>query len=215
MHHIIIGFLLCVCAMYSSGAPYVATFLTEDTQNLLKDKFFRPHEPSSPFYDNTRTIYCEHSTIEFNPTQESLNKYKAHYGHQQTLRILAYAEDEHAQAILVQSTISNDSHPSTNAYPHVTLSVSNKGPYTAVYSNDLWKRLADGKIIQLQLDEYNKPRSVMLNGEANEWRGKLAGTDKYKETQAYVKLINEVVILNGIVCLDTFWKNYNCNTVNI
>jgi hypothetical protein len=76
-------------------------FFTENMKNLLKDKFFQYHERSSPFYGNTRHIYCEHSTIEFNPRSEIINKYKQHYGHVQILTVLAYVEDEHASTILV------------------------------------------------------------------------------------------------------------------
>jgi len=210
MSLITFGLLLCFPVIYCFDSGYMAVFLTEDMKNLLKDKFFRSHERSSPFYGNTRHIYCEHSTIEFNPGSDIMNNYKLHYGHLQKLTILAYAEDEHAQAILVHSTGSNDSHPSKNEYPHVTISVSNVQPYTAVYSNDLWKRFVDNKIVEIQMDEYDKPRSITINGHGNEWYGKLNSNGKYEETQAYVKIVNEVINLDGIVCINNLWKNDKC-----
>ncbi|CAF3588034.1 unnamed protein product [Rotaria sp. Silwood2] len=179
-------------------------------KNLLIDKFFRAHEHSSPFYGNTRHIYCDHSTIEFNPTSDNMNKYKLHYGHTQKLTILAYSEDEHAQAILVHSAGSNDSHSSMNKYPHVTISVSNVNPYTPVYSNDLWKRLVDDEIVEITVDEYDKPRSIKIKDHSSEWHGKLNSNGKYEETQAYVKIMNDVIDLNGIVCVNNLWKNDKC-----
>ncbi|CAF1012682.1 unnamed protein product [Rotaria sordida] len=179
-------------------------------KNLLKDKFFRSHEHSSPFYGNTRHIYCEHSTIEFYPRSDSMNNYKSHYGHVQKLRILAYAEDEHAQTILVHSVDSNDSHRSMNKYPHVAISVSNVKPYTAVYSNDLWKRLVDDGIVEITMDEYDKPQSITIKDHTNEWHGKLNSNGRYEETQAYVKIINEIIDLDGIVCVGNLWENDKC-----
>ncbi|CAF3046436.1 unnamed protein product [Rotaria socialis] len=100
MNLFIFCLLLCFPIIGCFNSAFLAVFLTEDAKNLLKDKFFRSHESSSPFYGNTRDIYCEHSTIQFNPRSDIMNKYKTHYGHVQNLTILAYAEDEHAQAIL-------------------------------------------------------------------------------------------------------------------
>jgi hypothetical protein len=210
MSLITFGLLLCIPVIYCSNPSFLAVFLTEDMKNLLKDKFFRSHEDSSPFSGNTRHIYCEHSTIEFNPRSEIMNKYKPHYGHVQKLTILAYAEDEHAQTILVHNAGSNDSHPSMNEYPHVTISVSNVKPYTPVYSNDLWKRFVDDKIVEIKLDEYDKPRSIAIKDQSSEWHGKLNSNAKYEETQAYVKIINEVIDLEGTVCGNNLWKNNKC-----
>ncbi|CAF1397682.1 unnamed protein product [Rotaria magnacalcarata] len=210
MNLFIFCFLLCFPLIYCFDSAFLAVFLTGDAKNLLKSKFFRSHESSSPFYGNTRDIYCEHSTIQFNPRSDIMNKYKAHYGHVQKLTILAYAEDEHAQAILVHSAGSNDSHSSTNQYPHVTISVSNVEPFTPVYSNDLWKRFVDDRIVEIKMDEYDKPRSIAINDHMSEWHGKLNSNEKYAETQAYVKIINEVIDLNGIICVNNLWKNEKC-----
>jgi hypothetical protein len=210
MNLVTVGFLLCFPVIYCSNTGFLAVFLTEDMKNFLKDNIFRSHEHSSPFYGNNRHIYCEHSTIEFNPSPASLNKYKPHYGHVQKLTILAYAEDEHAQAILIHSADSNDSHSSMNEYPHVTISVSNVEPYTAVYSNDLWKRFVDDKIVEITVDQYDKPRSITIKDQMSEWYGKLNSNGQYEETQAYVKLMNEVIDLDGIVCANNLWKNNKC-----
>ncbi|CAF1114069.1 unnamed protein product [Rotaria sp. Silwood1] len=206
----IFGLLLCFPAIYCADPSFLAVFFTEDTKSLLKDKFFRSHEYSSPFYGNTRHIYCDHSTIEFNPRSDSINKYKAHYGHVQKLTILAYAEDEHAQAILVHCADGNDTHPSMNKYPHVTISVSNVKPYTPVYSNDLWTRFVDDRIVEIQVDEYDKPRSITIKDHISEWYGKLSSNGEYEETKAYVKIMNEIIDLDGIVCVNNLWKNDEC-----
>lgn len=210
MRLITISWFLCLSIIHCSNAAYMAVFLNEDMKNLLQNKFFRSHEQSSPFSGNTGRIYCEHSTIEFNPKSDNVNNYKLHYGHIQKLTVLAYAEDEHAQAILVHSTNSSDSHFSMNEYPHVTISVSNIKPYTAVYSNDLWKRLVDNGIIQITMDENEKPKSIIIKDQTNEWNGKLNRFGRYQETQAYVKIVNEIFDLNGTFCVDYLWKNDKC-----
>jgi hypothetical protein len=99
-----------------------------------------------------------------------------------------------------------------NEYPHVTISVSNVKPYTPVYSNDLWKRFVDDKVVEIQLDEYDKPRSIALKDQSSEWHGKLNSNGKYEETQAYVKIINEVIDLERTVCRNNLWKNDKCQT---
>ena len=206
MIRMIFCFLLILPFISYANAAYMATFFTSDMKNLLKQTFFQDHEQSSTFFNNKRAVYCDHSTIEFNPSANSLNNYQLHYGHIQNLTVLAYAEDEHAQAILVHS-IRN---PSINQYPHVTISVSNKSPYTAVYSNDLWKRLVDNGIIEVNLDEHDKPQLVLLKNQLNEWQGKLSSVGKYEETQAYVKIMNQSIQLHGIVCLSSLWTNEKC-----
>jgi len=187
-------------------------FFNEDTKNLLKNTFLQSHDNSSSFYGNSRGIYCEHSTIEFSPKPESLKKYKLHYGHVQKFIVLAYAQDEHGQAILVHAVGDNDIHPSMNEYPHVTISVSDVKPYTPVYSNDLWKRFVDDKIIEIKQDKYNKPQSVTIKNQSNEWNGKLSNNGKYEETRAYVKIMNEVIEIEGTVCANNLWKNDKCRS---
>ena len=210
IHPIAFCLLLSFSILDAVNPAYLAVFFTESMRNFLKSNMFRPHEKSSPFFDNSRHVYCEHNTIEFNPRSSSMNKYKAHYGHTQKLTILAYAEDEHAQAILVHTTGGNHSHPSTNEYPHVTLSVSNVKPYTPVYSNDLWKRFVDSRIIDITLDEYDKPRSIAMKDGASEWHGTLERNEKYQETQAYLKILNQTIDLHGTVCVDNLWKQDQC-----
>jgi hypothetical protein len=213
MNLITCGFLLCFSVIYCCNASYLGVFFGEDMKNLLKENFFRSHEKSSPFYGNTRHIYCEHSTIEFAPTSNSVKKNKPHYGHVQKLRILAYAEDEHAQTVLVHSDGSNDNHPSLNEYPHVTISVSNVKPYTPVYSNDLWKRFVDDGIIEITMDDNAKPQSITIKDQITEWNGKLNNNGNYEETQAYVKIVNEVIDLEGTFCIDNLWKNDKCQNI--
>lgn len=111
MKNIIFGLLLYFPIIFGSGSDFLAVFLTEDAKNFLTDNIFRSHDRSSPFYDNTRHIYCEHSTIEFDPSPASIITYKPHYGQAQKLTILAYAEDEHAQAILVHNMAMNGCPP--------------------------------------------------------------------------------------------------------
>jgi hypothetical protein len=213
MNPIILSLLLCFPVIYGSNPSFLATFLTEEAKALLKNNFFQPHNQSSPFYGNTRRIYCEHSTIEFNPKSNVLNTYKSYYGQVEKLTILAYAEDEHAQAILVHSTDGNESHPSTNAYPHVTISVSNVKPYTPVYSNDLWKRFVDDGIVEIKLDGHDKPRSITIKDRTSEWYGRLSSTNIYETTEAYVRIINDVIDIDGIICADNLWKNDQCQTI--
>ena len=210
MNLVTFGLLLCFPAIYCSNTGFLAVFLTEDMKNFLKDNIFRSHDHSSPFYGNTRHIYCEHSTIEFDPRPDIINRYEPHYGHVQRLTILAYAEDEHAQAILVHTVASNDTHYSMNEYPHVTISASNVKPYTAVYSNDLWKRFFDNKIVEITIDEYGKPQSITISNQMSEWYGKLNSSGQYEETQAYVKILNGVIDLDGVVCPNNLWENDKC-----
>ncbi len=129
-----------------------------------------------------------------------MKNYKQHYGHIQNLTILAYGEDEHAQTILVRSTNDNDNHISMNEYPHITISVSNIKPYTPVYSNDLWKRFVQNGIVNIKLDKNDKPQSITIKDQTNEWHGILNNDEKYEKTQAYIKIINEIIDLKGIVC---------------
>ncbi|UJR07368.1 hypothetical protein I4U23_011654 [Adineta vaga] len=207
-------FVLCSSVLYYCNASFVAVFLTEDIKNLLKDKFLRSHQRSSPYFGNSAHIYCKHSTIEFNSRSYLTNKYKAHYGDKQKFIILAYAEDEHAQTILVHSVDNNDNHPSLNEYPHVTLSVSGVAPYTPVYSNDLWKRSVDDGIVEVQMDDYDKPRTISMKNQTHEWDGKLRSYEKYEETQVYIKIINELIELNGIVCMDSLWQKDKCKSLH-
>ena len=210
MNSVIFGLLLCSPVIFCSETSFLAVFLTENASNFLENNIFRSHNHTSPFYDNTRHIYCEHSTIEFDPSSASINEYKLHYGQGQKLTLLAYAEDEHAQAILVHTIAGNDSVHSMNEYPHVTISVSNVKPYTAVYSNDLWKRFVDDQIVTITKDEYGKPRSIIINNQAGEWYGKLTSNEKYEQTDAYVKILNGITDLDGIVCINNLWKNNKC-----
>ena len=64
---------------------------------------------------------------------------------------------------------------------------------------DSWKRLVDDKIIQVTINEKNKPGSVTHQNHKNGWQ------EKYEGTQAHVKLINKVVDLNGIFCPNNLW----------
>ncbi|CAF1209080.1 unnamed protein product [Adineta ricciae] len=198
---------LCILFIYSCNATYFAVFLTGDTTNLLKNKFFRPHPQSSPFFGNTAHIYSEHSTIEFNPKSDFVKQLTEHYGHIQKLAVLAYAEDEHAQTVLVRYIGNDDIHLSDNEYPHITISVSNMKPYTPVYSNDLWKRLVDDGIIKVQKDNNDKPQAIALKDQTDEWQGRLSSAGKYEETQAYVRIMNQTTELNGIVYAKYLLKN--------
>ncbi|CAM4813643.1 unnamed protein product [Rotaria magnacalcarata] len=47
------------------------------------------------------------------------------------------------------------------------------------------------------MDEYDKPRSIAINDHMSEWHGKLNSNEKYAETQAYVKIINELEKRSG------------------
>ena len=140
-----------------------------------------------------------------------MNKYKAYFGHVQKLTILAFAEDQHAQTILVRGAGGNESHPSMNEYPHATISVSNIKPYTPVYSNDLWKRFVDDRIVKIERDEYDKPRSINIKDRvSSEWYGKLNSNGKYGETQAYIRIMNQTIVLDGVLCADHLWKQDHC-----
>lgn len=204
------GLLLSFPIIDCLNPTYLAVFFPENTKTFLKNNIFRPHEQSSPFYGNTRVIYCDHSTVAFSPQSSTMNKYKAHFGHVQKLTILAFAEDEHAQAILVHNAGGNESHPSMNEYPHATISVSNVTPYTPVYSNDLWKRFVDDGIVKIERDEYDKPRSLNIKDRVSEWYGKLNSNGKYEGTQAYVRIMNQTIDLDGIFCADHLWKHDRC-----
>jgi hypothetical protein len=214
MIHLVALWLLVFLPIIDCLNPaYLAVFFLQNTKNLLKNNLFRSHEPSSPFYGNTRQIYCDHSAIEFNPQSSTKNKYKPHFGHAQKVTILAYAEDEHAQTILVRSTGGNESHISMNKYPHATISANNVKPYTPVYSNDLWKRFVDNRIVEISLDEYDKPRSISLKDQVSEWYGKLNSGGNYEETQAYIKIMNQTIDLDGTLCADHLWKHDQCQTL--
>nr|ACD54785.1 unknown [Philodina roseola] len=205
-------FILYFSLISLSSSSYVAVFLPDNMKMFLKENIFHFHNNSSPFNGNTRHIYCDHSTLEFSPKSDAMNEYKLHFGHVQHMKVLAYAEDENAQAILIHPIGDKDNHISINQYPHITISVSDIKPYEPVYSNDLWKRFMDNQIVQMQFDEKDKPKSIVLKDDENirEWNGKLTGNSKYVETQAYLKIFDDNIDLYGIVCVDNLWKNNKC-----
>lgn len=77
----------------------------------------------------------EHSTLAFNVSGSVHASYTAAASRQQSVSILAYAHDEHGQAILLRYQGDN-AVPSLNAYPHTTISVNGKSPYSAVYRSE-------------------------------------------------------------------------------
>ncbi len=97
---------------------YIAAFLTEESHKKLLE--FLPAK-----YPN---IYAHHVTLHYKPTHSDLSRYQI--GQKVMLKITAFAEDDKAQACVIETDI-----PSQNKHPHITLSTAEG--IEPVYSNEL------------------------------------------------------------------------------
>ncbi len=84
-----------------------------------------------PLSSQNLTI-AEHTTVAFSANNTYNPVYKTRVGHPQTATVLAYAHDQHGQAILLHYD-GDDAVQSENSNPHTTISVENVNPYQAVY----------------------------------------------------------------------------------
>lgn len=101
---------------------FIAANLTPDSIKILKDKI--PPKYARVFY--------HHMTMAFNPSQETFDKYKDLLGKEIELSVFAYCHDDRAQAVLVDTDLSE------KKYPHITLSCDERTK--PVYSEELLER---------------------------------------------------------------------------
>ncbi|MBC7982110.1 hypothetical protein H7X65_03475 [Candidatus Parcubacteria bacterium] len=101
---------------------YIAANLTEDSVKLLREKI-------PPKYGR---VFCHHMTMAFNPSQATFDKYKDLIGTEIELFVMAYCHDDRAQAVLIDTNLSE------NEYPHITLSCDERTK--PVYSEELLQR---------------------------------------------------------------------------
>ncbi|MSU55266.1 MAG: hypothetical protein EXS46_01870 [Candidatus Taylorbacteria bacterium] len=101
----------------SSHFIYSGVFLNEESRNKILQTFI-------PKFEN---IYADHLTIHFKPSEEQIKTLKL--GDTVNLNVIGIAEDDRAQALIMQTDLSS------NANPHITLSTRNDTK--PVYSNEL------------------------------------------------------------------------------
>lgn len=134
----------CVLSFSFADTNWAALFLIGDDSEEFCAKFYRPNLPSS------LVPYCEHLTLQFGG---NLTGYELLMGTKVHIQPLVYGQDENGQAVL--SMIIGDEIFSTNNITHITVSVSNIGPYTPVYSNYLWQRVINEASLYINRDWYD------------------------------------------------------------
>ena len=67
-----------------------AVFWDENSVELC-NFFIEKNLPSSS------DVYCEHSTVEFNPSDDKQEEYKQYFGSKQKFKVLGWARDDHCQ----------------------------------------------------------------------------------------------------------------------
>ncbi len=101
----------------SSGQIVMVVLTPESQERLLKA--FPPVHPG---------VKAHHLTVAYDPDETLLHRYRAQEGRTVHISVIGHSADERGQAVAVAG-------PSTNAVPHVTISVA---PGTdAAYSNEL------------------------------------------------------------------------------
>lgn len=207
----------------SPQSQWVAVFFnTSEAKRCLQDHYrLTPSE--------TPTMQCGHSTVEYDPRPDAMQRYSSQFGAPVQLRVLAYARDDHAQALLVRySGVGGGGHrdtpiSTTNLYPHVTVANS-KYPYTAVYSSALWERAEEDSPLQIGraaqgVNDSMAPNATTLPNNSSSWTGKVPAfnstTVPLKNNELYPPTTVEIAIpdpgayrYDGTFCVNTQWNQY-------
>ncbi len=102
---------------------YTGVFLDEASHRALVE-WWKEHT-DAPLFEK---VHAHHMTIKFKPTAEEIEKTPV--GKKVKLKVIGWAADEKAQAVLVDPGI-----PSANKHPHITMSVATG--VNPAYSNEL------------------------------------------------------------------------------
>lgn len=100
-----------------SKSCYIGAFLSEEEKRKLL-------EICKPSFSN---VHADHLTVKFNPSFEDISQFKL--GEKVELKIIGIGRDDKAEALVIDTTISYNTHP------HITLSTA--GGVGPVYSNTL------------------------------------------------------------------------------
>lgn len=129
---------------------YYGIFLDEQSHKNLFD-FWKSSLKKELLSEN----YGHHMTIKFKPSDEEIEKYTPLIGQKIKLKVIGFASDEKAQAVLVSSEVK-----STNINPHITISVD--VGVAPSYSNELLANgfnVIDGPELTGTFDQF--PRTVV------------------------------------------------------
>ena len=144
---------------------------------------------------NHSIVNCDHSTVIYNPSNETMQHLRASFGDKVELRALAVARDAHGQAVLLHLDAGLDAALSNNSWPHSTVATEGRWPYTPVYSNCLWERVAATSQAVVTHDSEHKPLAIELPGGSTRWAGTLpqgrctGGSSSYSPTEASVEIL--------------------------
>jgi abnormal spindle-like microcephaly-associated protein len=166
---------------------YIAVYLDAESSKRLR----------SEFNLKGANEQCDHVTLKFNPSSEVMSAFEPLFGTHAIIDVLAYAEDEHCQAIYVDVRASSTGGriQTFNNYPHVTLSCEGQTGdlYAPMYSNVLFERLAGRQI-------FVKGQKVFRS----EWKGQLPRFEEnnldYPATEARMR--GSSLKLTGMVCCE-------------
>jgi len=204
-------FLGFVSYSTATDPAWVAIFLDENSRTLCRNNF-----ANTTLLENTNfQVLCDRSTIIFNPP--SIDFWKPSFGSAEVLQALAYAYDTHNAAILVKAI---GKVKSTNAFPHVTGVEGDEPLYATQYSNVLWERITLASSLQVIPDIDGKPGRVRLPNQQTAWQGPLnpfysrdypyPGGRPYPGTYGYLRILTDVIYMNGTCCVDSWWKEEKC-----
>eukprot|EP00455_Lapot_gusevi_P056563 TRINITY_DN942_c0_g2_i1.p1 TRINITY_DN942_c0_g2~~TRINITY_DN942_c0_g2_i1.p1 ORF type:complete len:202 (+),score=56.68 TRINITY_DN942_c0_g2_i1:68-673(+) len=195
--------LLLVSTLYLvSAADWAAVFLNQPDQQALCNQFYRANQSSSA------QPVCEHMTLQYGG---DLTPWIRRLGTPVKLRVIAFGEDEHAQAVMVD--VLDDAVSSAFNFTHITVSTQNVKPYTPVYSNVLWQRIADTIPLNLTRDATGQIKSVATPDGSQYWGGEIPAMGSYPMSEAAFAIVSPSVFYTGVVCLFSHWSttNYACN----
>eukprot|EP01087_Luapelamoeba_hula_P016390 TRINITY_DN5038_c0_g1_i1.p1 TRINITY_DN5038_c0_g1~~TRINITY_DN5038_c0_g1_i1.p1 ORF type:complete len:246 (+),score=49.28 TRINITY_DN5038_c0_g1_i1:338-1075(+) len=192
----------------AASPEYIAMFLLPSERQRLQAAFY-----NSTSGTGARQVQCDHMTLQFDPPAQ--NNWTKLYGEPHVVQVMVYGNDfSHGQAVMVR--VVKGAARSFNSYPHMTVSVLGKNPYSAVYSNFLWERFVAADVLNVTRGDDGAPDSVSFvdDPSAQAWTGVLpdyqSGGQEYYETEANTYLVSSSGSGNyykGIVCSSRIWNH--------